>query len=137
MLTPCEIAVKSVLPVVRAMLAKQLRQKYNLKQKEIGNLLGITQAAVSQYMRKVRGIALDLNNDKEICKLVDKIATNLYEKKLSTPESVYLLCNICEVVRRKGMMCKLHKRFETNFVTKDCKICFIPKKGRDHHRKNI
>jgi predicted transcriptional regulator len=107
------------------MLAKQLRQKYNLKQKEIGNLLGVTQAAVSQYMRKVRGIALDLDNNKEICKLVEEIATNLYVKKLSTPELVYLLCNICEVVRRKGMMCKLHKRIETSFVTKDCEICFM------------
>lgn len=125
MLTPCEVAVKSVLPVIRAMLAKQFTQKYHLKQKETGKLLGVTQAAISQYMRKVRGIALDLDKDKEICKLVEEIATKLYRKKKSTPELVSMICNICEVVRRKGMMCKLHKRIETDFVTKDCEICLI------------
>ena len=66
MLTPCEVAVKCVIPVLRSMTAKVLTRKYGLTQKKTGDLLGITQAAVSQYLRKTRGIALDLEEDEEI-----------------------------------------------------------------------
>ena len=54
MLMPCEIVVKTVLPVMRAMVAKELIKVYNLKQVEVADLIGVTQAAVSQYVRGER-----------------------------------------------------------------------------------
>jgi predicted transcriptional regulator len=50
----CEIIGKFVLPVFRAMLAKELVQKYNLSQTEAAKHLGTTQAAVSQYLGSKR-----------------------------------------------------------------------------------
>ena len=44
----CEVVVKYVLPVFRAMVAKELIVKYKLSQNEVAQKLGITQAAVSQ-----------------------------------------------------------------------------------------
>jgi predicted transcriptional regulator len=43
MLVPYEVAVKYVLPVVRAMTAKRLMAKHSLKQAEVAKLLGVSQ----------------------------------------------------------------------------------------------
>ncbi|MGB9622829.1 MAG: helix-turn-helix domain-containing protein, partial [Candidatus Bathyarchaeia archaeon] len=55
---PCEIAVKCLLPPVRAMIAKTLTSKYNLRQTEAAKRLGISQPAISLYEKKIRGKAL-------------------------------------------------------------------------------
>ena len=55
MILPCEVAVKSVIPAIKATLAKQLVEIYQMKQKQAAEILGITQSAVSKYTRNVRG----------------------------------------------------------------------------------
>ena len=52
---PCEETVKTILPAIRAELAKKLEKEYNMKQTEISKLLGITQGAVSHYVTSFRG----------------------------------------------------------------------------------
>jgi predicted transcriptional regulator len=56
------------------MLAKKLIDRYSLKQQETANLLGITQAAISKYVRRVRGKALELESVPGIQALTDKVA---------------------------------------------------------------
>jgi uncharacterized protein len=54
MLLPSEIESKSLIPAVRAILAKDLVKAKGLKEEEVAKLLGITQAAVSNYLRLKR-----------------------------------------------------------------------------------
>ncbi len=49
----CEIAVKEILPSIRALLAKELSKKYT--QKQIAEVLGTTQPAISRYLKQARG----------------------------------------------------------------------------------
>ena len=49
MLLPSEIEAKSLIPAVRAILAKKLIGEYSLKEEDVAKDLGITQAAVSNY----------------------------------------------------------------------------------------
>ena len=51
----CEIIVKDVLPGLRSAVAKELAEEYKLNQSEIARLLGVSQASISQYLRKLRG----------------------------------------------------------------------------------
>ena len=51
MLLPSEIEAKSLIPAVRAILAKKLIGEYSLKEEDVAKDLGITQAAVSNYDR--------------------------------------------------------------------------------------
>ena len=51
MLLPSEIESKSLIPVVRAIMAKKLSGEYYLKEGDIAKLLGVTQAAISNYVR--------------------------------------------------------------------------------------
>ena len=55
MLLPSEIEAKSLIPAVRSILAQKLLKEYCLKEEEVAKVLGITQAAVSNYVRGTRG----------------------------------------------------------------------------------
>ena len=55
MLLPAEIESKSLIPALRAILAKDLAKKHSIREDEISKMLGVTQAAVSNYIRGIRG----------------------------------------------------------------------------------
>jgi len=99
---PCEIIVWEVLPGIRAALAEELIKK-GLSQKEISKMLGITQAAVSQYTSKKRGSKLDFQADakEEIKKLADEIVYGYVD------DLVVRICKICMNVRADVTVCKL------------------------------
>jgi len=61
MKTPCEIIVWDVLPGIRDALAEEL-VKNGISQKEASKMLGITPAAVSQYVSKKRGYKIDVKD---------------------------------------------------------------------------
>ena len=52
---PCEIVTWYVLPVIRQEIAMLLVKNHGVSQKEAASLLGVTDAAVSQYLSKKRG----------------------------------------------------------------------------------
>jgi len=59
---PCEIVVWYVIPAIMSELAKELLKR-GMKQKEISELLDITQPAVSQYVSDKRGHGIKFNDD--------------------------------------------------------------------------
>ncbi len=123
MLVPCEIAVKCALPAVRAMIAKELVTKHNLKQAEAAELLGVSQPAISLYSRKIRGKAINLENDQDVKTLIEKLSNIIAEKNLSHKEFTVRFCEICRTIRAKGLLCKLHKNFEPSIDINDCELC--------------
>ena len=123
MSVPCEVAVKCVLPVVRAMIAKELTTTYELKQVEAARLLGVSQPAISLYHRKIRGKAIDLENDRDIENLVQNIAKSLAKNKPSRRELIPKYCEICRTIRAKGLLCKLHKAFDPAIDIEACELC--------------
>ena len=46
MLLPAEIESKTLIPALRAILAKKLAEDHNIREDEISKMLGVTQAAV-------------------------------------------------------------------------------------------
>jgi predicted transcriptional regulator len=123
MSVPCEIAVKCVLPVVRAMIAKQLTTQYQLKQTDTARLLGLSQPAISLYYRKLRGKAIDLENDHDINNLIKNMAKSLAEDKLSRQHLIMMYCQTCRTIRAKGLLCRLHKTFDPTIETENCELC--------------
>ena len=123
MLVPCEIAVKCALPAVRAMIAKELVTKHNLKQAEAAELLGVSQPAISLYSRKIRGKAINLENDQDVKTLIEKLSNIIAKKNLSHKEFIVRFCEICRTIRAKGLLCKMHKNFEPSIDINDCELC--------------
>jgi len=129
MLVPCEVAIKCVLPVVRAMIAKELMAKYSLKQEKVAEVLGVSQPAISLYYRKIRGKAIDLENDNDIKILTENLADSLAKGSLSHKEFIPMFCEICRTIRAKGLMCKLHKSFDPAIDIEGCELCLAVTTG--------
>jgi predicted transcriptional regulator len=120
MLLPCEIAVKSLVPAIRSVIARELTQSYGLKQKDVANLLGVTQTAVSKYTRHVRGTVLKIEDVEEVQPMIKEIVVSLANGHMSRYELAAKFCVTCEIIRRKGLMCELCKRTDSSIDIQRC-----------------
>jgi hypothetical protein len=123
LLAPCEVAVKSVIPAIRAYIAKQLIQTYKMKQTDVAELLGITQTAVSKYVGNVRGQALRIDQEDEIQSMMNKIASRIADRQTSGPQLTLEFCAVCRAVRRNGQMCELCQRSDPEIRGVSCNVC--------------
>jgi hypothetical protein len=106
------------------MLAKELMTKYRLKQTEVAEKLRVSQPAISLYGRKIRGTAINLENDEDIGNLVRNVAAALAENKLSRRDLIPKYCEICKTIRAKGLLCELHKTFDPTINIETCELCY-------------
>ncbi|MHA1607021.1 MAG: transcriptional regulator [Candidatus Freyarchaeota archaeon] len=115
---PCEIVIWYFLPSIRSALAKELA-KLGFSQKEISERLGLSEAAVSQYMKGKRGRKIEFNEptfNELIQKAAEKIAST------SSPIDVYReTCKLCLELRKREVLCNLHRQLDN--VPEDCKLC--------------
>lgn len=123
MLLPCEVVVKCLLPPVRAVIAKMLVTKYNLTQLKAAELLGVSQPTISLYNRKMRGKALNLENDSEIMGLIENFADALAVNGLPSKDFIQKFCDICKAVRAKGLLCPIHKGLVPALSIEKCELC--------------
>ena len=123
MLLPCEVAVKSLVPSIRSAIARELIQTYGLKQKDVANLLGVTQTAVSKYTRHVRGVVLEIEEVEEVQPTIREIVVLLANGHMSKYELVAKFCVVCQIVRRKRLMCELCKISDPSIDIQQCFLC--------------
>lgn len=123
MMIPCEIAVKSVIPAIRAYVAKELTQTYKMRQNDVANRLGITQTAISKYVRDVRGQVVRIDQTEEMRNMIDRIVSQAADEKISRTQLTLRFCDVCRVIRRNGIMCELCKRFDPLLDVNLCKVC--------------
>ena len=122
MLLPCEVAVKTLIPVIKALVAKDLTETHKLKQADIARLLGSTQPAISQYLRGVRGKSLSLDGE-EIEEVIHKISGALARGDAKRQDIMRDFCRACITSRKEGLICDLHRRFETDLDPDTCQLC--------------
>ena len=94
----CEIIGKYVLPIFRAMLAKELVQKYNFSQTQAAKKLGTTQAAVSQYLsskRAYKGIEHVEQYLPKIQEMASEAALKLVNKEMGADDVTFDFCRLC------------------------------------------
>lgn len=123
LLYPQEVEVYYLIPALRKRFALELKRK-NKSQKEIAKLLGVTEAAVSQYLKnkRAREIKFNLKIIKEIKKSSSKINTPL--------DSLREIQKILNIIRHSKLICIYHKKFLKD-LPKNCSACYITKaKGK-------
>ncbi len=79
LLLSCEIAVKSFATPLRAAVARELVLTHGLTQEEAAEMLGVTQAAISQYVSKSRGRILGIELLQELDEIVKEFASALLQ----------------------------------------------------------
>lgn len=119
---PSEVEAKTIIPALRSLIAKRLVNTYHLPQQKVAELLGITQAAVSNYIREVRGVSASLEGSEEVQKLVDEIVKAI----LQGVDQVTLMKKFNDAVatiKTKRLMCGLHQKLEPDWDVEKCHIC--------------
>jgi len=124
LIIPCEIAVKSVIPAVKALMAKELVEN-GLKQDEVAAVLGISQSAVSKYTRKVRGNVIKVDDVKEIEPLIEKMLDLLQSRTYQRREFLETFCQTCIVIRKTGLVCQFCQKAEPKIKIKECGFCLV------------
>ncbi len=125
MLTPCEVAVKTVSPAIRALLAQNLLENYEMKENQVAQILGITQSAVSKYSRKVRGTTIPLENIPEIQTIANQMISLLLANPVEQTKVMLLFCQACALIRSRGLMCPLCQLNQKPRID-NCDFCFPP-----------
>ena len=88
----CEKVVSKLLPILRALVARELVERYGLTQQEAAKLLNVTQGAISQYLRGMRGKG---KIDSDVVATSRRIASALIAGDLGVEGY------ICELCRKK------------------------------------
>lgn len=100
----CENATFNFLPAVRAMITRELMQKYNYSQTEVAKALGITQPAVSQYKKELRGQAVRLlEKNKEVVDFIVALCAEINAKTVNPEDLQERFCELCKVLRKSNM----------------------------------
>lgn len=105
LILPCEVGVKTVLPAVKAVMARSIVEKHGLNEKQTANILGLSQSAVSRYVGRERGNLLEIEGTVEVVTLIDQMVSHLIEKPDKKREFLKLFCQTCQTIREKGLMC--------------------------------
>ncbi|MEM7826907.1 MAG: transcriptional regulator [Candidatus Aenigmatarchaeota archaeon] len=88
---PCELAVWELLPSLRRELVKAM-VKRKIKRKEIAKSFGITEAAISQYLKSKRGANLKFN--KRFRDEIEKSAIKIANTKRADIV-IFEICRLC------------------------------------------
>ena len=91
-----ERATKEIIPAVRVVIAKELSERYKMKEEEIARMLNVAQAAVSKYIS-------DKYSDqiKEVVAKIDRNALSAYIEKMAQGRGEYAnicICTVCSML---------------------------------------
>ena len=123
LISPYEIVAKSALPALRAMVARRLSEDYHMTQQQAAKRLGVTQASVSNYARKTRGVMVNFEGDGMVAKAADRIAEELASKDPDTREALRSMTEVLDYIRFNKLMCVLHGDLDPSFQVEGCCAC--------------
>lgn len=106
MYVPCESLGRRLTSMLRAYIAKELVEKHGLTQVEAARKLGITQAAISQYLHSKRG-AKDLSELKAFLPVIESAASEMAGEiasgKIDSSKITLKICDVCLYIRKKNL----------------------------------
>ena len=91
----CDTMVRNLLPPMRAEMVSRLVRKAGLSQSDAAKRLGVTRAAISQYLSRKRG-AGEVVLSTELSAMIDRWALAVV-----TGESDMNLCDVCQCALKK------------------------------------
>jgi predicted transcriptional regulator len=126
MILPCEVGVKTVLPAVKAIMARTIVEKHGYNEKQTANLLGLSQSAVSRYVSRERGDNLvSIEGAPDIIAMIDAMVLSIVNDPQNRPKLLDLFCQTCSAIREKGLMCP---KCQTEMPTEWAEKCFFCRK---------
>ena len=138
---PQEIEVLHILPYIRAKIAEKLKVHHNMKNFQVAMIMGLTEAAISQYVQGKRGTKsfdVDLSRyDLDIALIATEIVGIAHIRELrrreSSSEALAALeeaktlifvrtSKLLELIREDNTLCEIHRELGDD-VPEDCDLC--------------
>ena len=126
MLLPSEIESKSLIPALRAIIAKKLANEYKIREDQISKMLGVTQAAISNYIRGTRGdpeLIKKLLAEKQVSEIIIEICDSIATDKSYTPSTLAIFFGLCNYIKSSLLICDIHHNLESDIDEAICKEC--------------
>lgn len=124
LLFPCEIGVKTVLPAIRAVMARKLVENHGMKEQQAAEILGLSQSAISRYTTKNRGNIIVIEDIPEVQTHINQMIDLLIARKpFQMIEILNLFCETCKIVRLKGLMCQICESKTIKPSAENCAFC--------------
>mgnify|MGYP001307203941 CR=1 FL=1 len=114
---PQEVEVFYLIPALRKELAQLFVSAHDLSQREAAALLGLTESAISQYLKDKRASGITFTAEEK--KIVAKGAKKILEDKGNASQHIF---DLTVKLRGSKSMCDLHKSLDSA-VDKNCDIC--------------
>ena len=106
---PCEIVVWYLLPTIRKGVAKDLVTVHNFTQSKVAKTFGVTDAAVSQYLRNKRGEYDVVVNSPGFPAVQEEISAAASRIANTGSDFATEVCNICMVAKSCGVLAKIYE----------------------------
>lgn len=119
-----EVAADETVPIARSIIAKELIEKYSLKETEVADYLGVAQAAISKYVTE----KYSENLKGRIEEIEKKIESNReliddYIQKISEGKQEYVrvcICTICNIAN--DFSCSFSHAYSESIATSGMKV---------------
>src|SRR3989338_5701851 len=111
---PEEIEVWYIIPAIRRTIAKSLIEEYKFTYEKVGGILGVSKAAISQYLKGKRAAKIKLPD--EIQSHIKKSCDLLSKQKSTAPEEI---TKIIKFIRDKKLPCQVCGKLKEGTLT-DC-----------------
>lgn len=104
---PCELVVFELLPTARGELAKELVNAHGLTQAKVATIFGVTSAAISQYIKGLRGGNPYIDGSIYRNAFYHEISESA-ERIVNGADITDELCELCNFVKRVGMLDEIY-----------------------------
>ena len=117
---PQEIEVRYILPAIRRELARIFIEEDKFSQKEAASILGLTDAAVSQYQHSKRAKDVIFSND--VVNEIRVSAKKIIAEKASKQRLIAEMYRISGLTKVRHILCDIHRAQSKELD--NCNICF-------------
>lgn len=119
---PCELIVFEILPTARGELARELVREHGLTQAKVATLFGVTSAAISQYIKGLRGGNQYIDSSRFADVFHVKICESA-ENMMNGSDLTTELCLLCLFVKQTGMLDEIYAMQGAKTMLTECLEC--------------
>ena len=106
---PCEIVVWYVLPMIRREVSKELVHTHGMSQAEVARRIGLTDAAISQYLKKKRGGKSLVDDNPLNPQFQEEVRVSAAQNAEDRSDFATEMCRLCCVVKKTGLLAIIYK----------------------------
>jgi len=101
MKTYCEVIASEFLPIARALIAKTLIEKYKYTQKQVAEILNVSQPLISFYLNGLRAKSFKKKIDEKLLKKIEEICKQIVNGNISSKNLLIEILNVAKEIYSK------------------------------------